>query len=470
VRFSVRGIDLFLRDGRTRLPFRFGVVTMTAAPTCVARARIETDAGEFFGYSSDLLVPKWFDKDPDKSLEQDARDLVASARLAADAFMAGVSTDTLFAQWWRVYGERQSPDPEARDRLVRGFGVALCERALMDAVCRAAGLSFHAALRADLFGFRPSEALPELGGWDLARSLPAEPQSSVDVRHTIGLADALRAADAEDDPADGLPIALEEDIRRYGFTHFKIKLNGDREHDLARLMEIAAVFVAEGVTAPRVTVDGNEQFEDLGQLVSLFEEAARSTPVQSLLAGLLYIEQPLARAHSFDPDRTAAMGALEKWGPVVIDEADTGLDSFPRALALGYGGVSVKNCKGVFRALLTRGLCERHGSAFQCSEDLTNLPVLALQQDLATLASLGLTHTERNGHHYFRGLELLPEDERAGALRAHPDLYSSGEHGTDLRIAGGRLEFASIHGPGYGHSTDVNVEARIPSAEWEART
>lgn len=443
---------------------------MTAAPTCVARARIETDAGEFVGYSSDLLVPKWFDKDPAKSLDQDARDLVESARLASAAF-ATDGQDTVFAHWWRVYRERVHGVPsEARDRLVRGFGVALCERAIMDAVCRAANLGFHAALKADLFGFRPGEALPALEGWRLADSLPAAPLTAIDVRHTIGLADALRRADAQDDPQDGLPIALEEDIRRYGFTHFKIKLNGDREHDLARLAQIADVLAAEGVTAPRVTVDGNEQYEDLGQLVSVFEEAARAEPVRALLDGLLYVEQPIARAHSFDPERTAAMSTLDKWAPTVIDEADTGLDSFPRALELGYAGVSVKNCKGVFRALLNRGLCERHDSnAFQCSEDLTNLPVLALQQDLATLASLGLTHTERNGHHYFRGLELLPAAERESALGAHADLYSQGEHGTDLRIKNGRLEFGSIHGPGYGYASEIDVEARTPSAEWEAR-
>ena len=67
--------------------------------------------------------------------------------------------------------------------------------------------------------------------------------------------------------------------------------------------------------------------------------------------------------------------------------------------------MSVKNCKGVFRALLSRGLCElADDGSFQSAEDLTNLPVLALQQDLATIAALGLPHVERNGHHYFKGL------------------------------------------------------------------
>ena len=37
-------------------------------------------------------------------------------------------------------------------------------------------------------------------------------------------------------------------------------------------------------------------------------------------------------------------------------------------------------------------------------EDLTIQPGLALQQDLALVSILGLTHVERNGHHYVNGM------------------------------------------------------------------
>ena len=38
------------------------------------------------------------------------------------------------------------------------------------------------------------------------------------------------------------------------------------------------------------------------------------------------------------------------------------------------------------------------------SEDLSNIGPIALMQDLAVIGTLGINHTERNGHHYFKGL------------------------------------------------------------------
>ena len=139
------------------------------------------------------------------------------------------------------------------------------------------------------------------------------------------------------------------------------------------------------------------------------------------------------------------------YAPVLIDEADDRLDAFPRAVELGYRGVSVKNCKGVFRALINRGRCDlSREKLFQSAEDLTNLPVVALQQDLATIAALGLQHVERNGHHYFRGLDHLPAAVASDALAAHPDLYTRDDHGVVLRIEGGRLQIGSLQQTGYG--------------------
>ena len=57
------------------------------------------------------------------------------------------------------------------------------------------------------------------------------------------------------------------------------------------------------------------------------------------------------------------------------------------------------------------------------AEDLTTQAGLAVQQDLALVALLGLGHVERNGHHYVRGLAALPRTEQAAFLAAHPDLY-----------------------------------------------
>jgi len=461
MRVRVRRVDLALTDCVTRLPFRFGIHTLTGAPTLTARVELETDAGEAVGHSADLLVPRWFEKDPSKSLEQDIEGLVNSATAAA-RLAEGTPPRTVFDLWWRLYGVRVHGTPEdAPDRLVRGFGVALVERAVMDATCRAAGLSFFEALRQDLFAVRAGEVHQALEGWSPADSLPDAPRERVALRHTVGLVDALTPDDIAERVDDGLPECLEEDIRAAGLRWFKLKLSGDPRADLERCLRFTEVVEASAPDGWRLTVDGNEQFADLGVLRTLLDELSRDSGGARLLERLQCIEQPLPRAWSFEPAAVPGLAALGEVAPVILDEADHGIEAFPRALALGYGGVSVKNCKGVLRALLNRALCDRH-RAFQSAEDLTNLGVLALQQDLTTVAALGLGHVERNGHHYFRGLGHLPAGEAQGALEAHPGLWREEAGTIALRIEDGDLDLGSLQGVGYGYDCEIDFEARTP--------
>ena len=55
--------SFYERPVELRLPFRFGVVTLTEAPQAFVRARvILADGREGEGVSAEFLVPKWFDK------------------------------------------------------------------------------------------------------------------------------------------------------------------------------------------------------------------------------------------------------------------------------------------------------------------------------------------------------------------------------------------------------------------------
>lgn len=56
-------------------------------------------------------------------------------------------------------------------------------------------------------------------------------------------------------------------------------------------------------------------------------------------------------------------------------------------------------------------------------EDLANAGPVALLQDLAVMALLGVTHVERNGHHYFRGLSMHTSATQDAVLGKHPGLY-----------------------------------------------
>ena len=82
-------------------------------------------------------------------------------------------------------------------------------------------------------------------------------------------------------------------------------------------------------------------------------------------------------------------------------------------------------------------------------EDLTIQAGLALQQDLALVSLLGITHVERNGHHYVNGMADLPPAEQAAFLAAHPDLYERSSGAVRMKIAGGDLAIGSLDCKGY---------------------
>ncbi len=467
LRLRATDVSLFLTDCHTRLPFRFGIATLEHAPLCLARLRAVTEDGERVeGFSSDLLVPRWFRKDPQRSVGQDIEELLASARGAADALTA-LPEDTVFGLWRATYAARSATEPVPCDRLVPGFGVALVERALIDAACRARGISFFQALKSDVLGFRPNALVPALEGVDGTAGLVDTP-TSVHVRHTVGLADPLEASDVSDGerPRDGLPVTFEEDLRRYGLTHFKLKVVGRVAEDAERLGRIARILRSEGRHEAAISLDGNEQFASLEELATLLERLEASPEGAFLLERLTHIEQPLARAHSFDPERLRGLERVIRTAPLIIDEADYGLEAFPRAIACGYDGVSIKNCKGVFRALLNRVLASRDARLFQTGEDLTNLPLVALQQDLATMAALGMTHVERNGHHYFSGLRHLPPVEVSAALERHGDLYEPDDEGAVLSIRDGQLALGSLACQGYAFDVEPRTTDRVSARDW----
>lgn len=437
-------VELARTPCRTRLPFRFGAVTVTAADLLTCRVAVRAaDGAEAAGWSADLLVPRWFRKDVERTPADDARALTASAESAARVFVDGARDgETVAAAVQRVFAVRVRTLPEdAPDLLERGFGVALVERALLDAACRLAGWNWAEALRNDGFG---------------AGAFDARPRATIAVRHTVGMLDPLRVAEIPPERRvdDGLPQALEEDVAAYGLRWFKLKIGAGLDADRARLLALARFF-AERDLDPALTLDGNEQFADLDALAELLESVAADAEGARLLARVRFIEQPLPRARSFDAAAQRGLARVARFAPLILDEADALPEHLARAAVLGWSGVSVKNCKGVLRSLDAARACARSGGRlFQSGEDLTNLPVLALQQDLATAACLGLEHVERNGHHYFRGLDHLPAAAQRAAAAAHPDLYRPlPGGGFGVRIEHGRLRLGSLlAAPGYAHA------------------
>jgi hypothetical protein len=74
---------------------------------------------------------------------------------------------------------------------------------------------------------------------------------------------------------------------------------------------------------------------------------------------------------------------------------------------------------------------------------------VGVQQDLALVAWLGLTHVERNGHHYVNGMAALPPGEQQAFLDAQPGLYERSDGCVRLAIQGGDIDLASLNCIGF---------------------
>jgi hypothetical protein len=418
---------------RTRFPFRYGIASMTEAPHVLVRAKVECGGRFFTGLSAETWVPKWFTKDPATTYAQDLPEMCLTVEHAAAAAMEPREPQTLF-DWWRgVYaaqGELNVPP------LLAHMGTAMLERAVTHAVCQAQACSIHALWRENAAGIDMGQVRPEVAGMAPAEALPDQPAARLTVRHTVGLADALTDAEIAEPLDDGLPHSLEANVRAFGLTHFKIKLAGEAERDAERLVKLSTLLPP----GARFTLDANENYPD----IRVFREhwngwMARPALAAWLQRGLLLVEQPLHREASFQPETAAAFAAWPEHPPVIIDEADASLADLPRALALGYAGTSHKNCKGLLKGLANAMLLRRGGGILS-GEDLSNIGPVALLQDLAVMAALGVPHVERNGHHYFRGTSMWPAETGDSLCAAHPGLYERRGDFAALRIHDGSLD------------------------------
>src|SRR6185503_7425060 len=376
---------------------------------------------EVTGVSAAALPPLWFDKRPGLTHDDTIRDLLRSIAIASEVYRGASDAGA-----WNLH---HTCEPEARRRcaaegmndLTAGFGVALLDAALIDASCRLAGRTFHEGLREDLFG----------QGSYFGAIVPVRPLTRIAVRHTVGLSDPITPEDVPAPRNDGLPESLQDVIRTYRVRWFKIKLSGDITGSLDRLRRIAEVLDAEAGEY-EVTLDGNEQFHDMGEVAELVMKIRTRAWLHQLWDRTAWIEQPVERSVSLKRDEA-------------VDEA----------LGLGYRGISAKNCKGVFRTLHSyRRVQEKR--AVLSSEDLMNIPVVPLHQDLCVAAALGIPHSERNGHHYIRAFEYFSPRERETAIREFPELYREGR--PTVRVENGVIDTTGINSFAFGVKSEPDWE------------
>ena len=158
---------------------------------------------------------------------------------------------------------------------------------------------------------------------------------------------------------------------------------------------------------------------------------------------------------------------------MIIDESDGALDSSRRALECGYVGTSHKNCKGVFKGIANACLMAKRGAEsgkkhILSSEELANVGPVALTQDLAVLATLGIDHCERNGHHYFAGLSMFPQDVQDQITQTHGSLYRPTNGFPALSVSDGSLDISSVVDAPFGYAIDLDTTRYTPLDQWSS--
>jgi hypothetical protein len=445
-RLRIRSIDWFERPVEFRMPFRFGAVTVTAAPQLFLFAEIETEDGRgSLGATAELMVPKWFNKDPALTPDQTVDQLRRALAIARDAYLERQAFDTAFGHHAACHGAVLAACArEGIPALAAAFGPAEIDKAVLDALLRAYGRSVFEGLKENIAGL-DARLTPDIDDGAIASYLRTRnPQPRIMVRHTVGMTD----------PVGQLPAIHAQTGGRY----FKLKLSGDVDADIDRLGQIADTLDAERIDY-RATLDANEQYGSHDALGALGDRLLSRPQFGNFLQRLLYIEQPLPRDLTFG----TPLGEFGKGFAVIVDEGESDYDSFPKAVALGYRGVSSKACKGIYKSLVNGARAALSSGAdgtrtFLAGEDLTCQAGLAVQQDLALLAFHGIAHSERNGHHFVGGFPATPSDEIAAFRAAHPDLYEHRDGQAKLAISGGALALSSLgQQPGFASGVDPGL-------------
>ncbi|MCA1526337.1 hypothetical protein [Bradyrhizobium yuanmingense] len=453
-RLKLRDIAFFERPVQFARPFRFGAITINATPQLFVRALIEVEGrGTAVGASAELLVPKWFDKRPELTPAQTVDELRRSLQIARELYLARTGFQTAFDLHASCIGAQVATcAKENIPTLAAAYGPAEIDKAILDALLRGVEANFFDGMAGNIAGI-DARLSPDVSERDIRTFLSGRGAlARVAVRHTVGLDDVVEGTGGVADPSEN-----------GGARYFKLKLSGDPAADAARLARIGKE-LATLEDDTRVTLDANEQYADLAALQALMDGLNRDAALRPIAARLLYVEQPMPR----DITRQSPLGSLAARG-FIIDEADDSYDAFPAARALGYRGISSKSCKGLYKSIINATRAAKwsaEGEAFFITgEDLTCQAGLAVQQDLALGAFLGVTHAERNGHHYVDGFGETPIAEAQAFAAAHPDLYADAGRGIRLSIHDGDLLTGSLHCAGYASSVHPEWSTLHPLAQ-----
>ena len=384
IKLKLADVECFERDVKLRLPFRFGVITVTQATQAVIRATIALEGGRrSVGVAAETLAAKWFDKNPAFTDAQNLDQLRQSLALAIDAYRA--------KGWSTPFGLYRRSPMATQIAMGAGAWARPAGGLAMVRPCSTAPSSMRWAgaracrlltmIRRNVPGIAATELTPDLDGLRSCRAFSAglKPGRDIAVRPYggPGRSDHRRATRSR---ASASTTACRRRWRRssryYRGRYYKLKVA--RQHRCRpRAADRASPpcsIARPATTAPRSTATSSTRMSRASPS-SWRSMSARRRRSRAWSQSTLFIEQPIKRA-------AALARSVERAGrlqPVIIDESDGELSSFPAAPSAWLRRRLEQELQGLLqidpqrRARAPNWNAEAGGDYFMSAEDLTTL-------------------------------------------------------------------------------------------------
>src|SRR5262249_32414084 len=125
MKVHIRDGDIHLHDTRTRLPFKYGIATMTSAPHLFLRLRVEAEGKLSTRLAADGLPPKWLTTDPNRGIGEELHEMLRVIEHALQVAI-GVTADSVFGAWEQIrYSQFKWGIQERLPELLTQFGTSL---------------------------------------------------------------------------------------------------------------------------------------------------------------------------------------------------------------------------------------------------------------------------------------------------------------------------------------------------------
>ncbi|MGC9316503.1 MAG: enolase C-terminal domain-like protein [Armatimonadota bacterium] len=443
---SVLDTDIILEPQYARTPLKFGAVVVESVPFCKIRVTVENgnhDVAE--GWGGIFLMDQWGWPDPSVAHEDKQRvmervvedyvHLVATHPGNCHPIDIFMDLEDDLAGMSREACEMEGVEAE-QPLLSALICASPVDAALHDAFGNVNAIDTYDGYGPEFMDDLSKWLGPEFEGEYPEQYIRGEYLPKVPIFHLVGGLDKLTRDELDEtDPDDGLPNCLADWIQYEGMYCLKVKLRGDDLHwDIERMIAVHDVGREEldrlGIDQMHLTADTNEMCESPEYIVEMLESIRERCA--ECFERILYIEQPTGRdldVHDHD------MSAIAELKPVIVDESLTTLETFDRAMELGWSGVALKTCKGHSADMLFASKAGRLGIPYAV-QDLTN-PSIALIHSVGMGARLfTIMGVEANSRQFF------PDSTSEAERRVHEGIFS---------LQRGEADTSSLRGCGLGY-------------------